>query len=402
MKLLTKQFVLKHRLLAISAVTVFSIIIIRLLSSFELLDGLLLVAFIGVLLGLNTEEEKLSDIESSDQVHSVVIKELFDLLLGLNSLVEGQTNEIKDSLTQINTVVLDATGKLGGSFTDLNQFSQLQGALVLGMVEPDEDNGSFNMRGFVDETNQLLQHFIQMLLSTSQSSMKMVYTIDDIAKEMDQAFKLLDDVSKIAQQTNLLALNAAIEAARAGEAGRGFAVVADEVRNLSKNSNDFSEKIRTVIVKSKAGISEAKALVTAMASRDMTETISSKDRVDSMLDDIGRYDEHVAEELKKISAVTDDINKSVGVAILSLQFEDVVSQVVQYSGEHVNRLHDLVQNLKSQMNVLQENTNVNDLDTLLVLNEFKSSIEVLKQEWSTPINKAVGQSSMEEGEIELF
>jgi len=402
MKLFTKQFILKHRLLTVSAVIVFGIIVIRLLGSFNALDALLLVAFIGVLFGLDLEEEKLSDIESSDQVHSVVIKELFDLLAGLNTLVEGQTNEIRDSLTQINTVVLDATGKLGGSFTDLNQFSQLQGALVLGMVEPDDESNGFNMRGFVDETNQLLQHFIQMLLSTSQSSMKMVYTIDDIAKEMDQAFKLLEDVSKIAQQTNLLALNAAIEAARAGEAGRGFAVVADEVRNSSKNSNDFSEKIRAVIVKSKTGISEAKALVAAMASRDMTETISSKDRVDTMLDDIGRYDEHVAEELKKISAVTDDINKSVGVAIRSLQFEDVVSQVIQYSGEHVNRLHDLVKNLNTQMNILQENTDGNDLDTLLVLNEFKSSIDVLKQEWSTPINKAVGQSSMEEGDIELF
>ncbi len=402
MRIFTKQFVLQHRLLSICALSVFSLMLFRLLTQFSILDLVIIVAFIGMMLGLNLEEENLSDIENAEHVHNIVIQELFDLFSGLNTLVEDQTIEINDSLTQINTVVLDATSKLGSSFTDLNRFSQQQGSLVLGMVKQDGDSGSFNMRGFVDETNHLLQHFIQMLLSTSQTSMKMVYTIDDIAKEMDYAFKLLEDVSKIADQTNLLALNAAIEAARAGEAGRGFAVVADEVRNLSKNSNAFSEKIRAVIVKSKKDIAAAKGLVTEMASRDMTDTISSKDKVDTMLDDISRYDEHVSNELGKISAVTDDINQSVGVAIRSLQFEDVVSQVVSYSEKHVHRLNDLVHKLNTQMKDLHNRSNDNDLDTLLVLNEFKSSIELLKQEWSTPINKAVGQSSMEEGEIELF
>lgn len=399
---LTKRFLLQHRLLAISVVIVIVLLTYRLIIDFSLIDSVLLLAFIGILLGLNIEEKKLEDIQASDQSHGEVINELFALMGDLNVLVEEQSVEIKESLEQINTVVLDATGKLGNSFNDLNQFSQHQGALVLGMVEPDENQEGFNMRSFVDETNHLLQHFIQMLLSTSQNSMKMVHTIDDIAKEMDRAFTLLEDVSKIADQTNLLALNAAIEAARAGEAGRGFAVVADEVRNLSKNSNDFSEKIRAVIVKSKKDITSAKDLVTAMASRDMTDTISSKDKVDSMLEDIGRYDDHVAEELGKISSVTDDINNSVGLAIRSLQFEDVVSQVVNYSEKHATRLQDLVHSLNTQINLLQDNSESSDKDMLQVLNNFKSSIQDLKNEWSTPINKAVGQSSMDEGEIELF
>jgi len=403
MSFLTKQFVLKHRLLVTSMIGMLLVLLYRLfVLQFSVFDLALLLAFIGILLGLNSEEEKLSKVETSEHIHHVLISELLELLSNLNGLVDDQTKEIKDSLMQINTVVLDATAKLGSSFTDLNQFSQHQGKLVLGMVEPDEENGSFNMRGFVDETNHLLQHFIQILLSTSKSSMKMVYTIDDISKEMDHAFKLLEDVSKIADQTNLLALNAAIEAARAGEAGRGFAVVADEVRNLSKNSNEFSEKIRAVIGKTKKDIASAKELVTEMASKDMTETISSKDKVDSMLEDIGRYDEHVASELGKISLVSKDINQSVGVAIRSLQFGDVVSQVIAYSDEHANRLQELVQNLKTQMMQLQNGSKASDLDALLVLNEFKNSIQTLKEQWSVPVNKAVGQSSMEEGDIELF
>lgn len=401
MQILSKQFLNQHRLLSISAAAVLSLILFRLVSNFSLLDLALLASFGGVLFGLDGEEEKLNDIQLSDSSHTIVIQELYSLLTSLNVLVEEQTNEITDSLAQINTVVLDATGKLGSSFYELNEHSQLQGALVLSMVNSDDGNDNFNMRNFVDETNHLLQHFIQMLVATSESSMKMVHTIDDIAKEMDKAFMLLEDVSKIADQTNLLALNAAIEAARAGEAGRGFAVVADEVRNLSKTSNDFSERIRIVIDKTKKDITSAKGLVTEMASKDMTDTISSKDKVDSMLEDISRYDEHVAQELGKISDVTKNINSSVAVAIRSLQFEDVVTQVVSYSEKHAVRLHDLVHSLNNQMTSLKQSEG-NDLDTLLVLNEFKTSIESLQQEWSKPVNKAVGQSSMEEGEIELF
>ena len=63
----------------------------------------------------------------------------------------------------------------------------------------------------------------------------------------------------------------------------------------------------------------------------------------------------------------------------SLLIEDVLTQVIKYSEEHTNRLQDLVHNLNTQMVSLQDGDGVNDLDTLLVLNEFKTSVEILKK-----------------------
>jgi len=228
--------------------------------------------------------------------------------------------------------------------------------------------------------------------------MKMVHAIDDISSQMDVAFELLKDVSSIANQTNLLALNAAIEAARAGEAGRGFAVVADEVRKLSQHSNRFSDEIKMVVGKAQADISAAKTVVSDMASKDMTDTISAKTRVDEMLQSVEVYNKSIDQEITKISSVSDQISESVAVAVRSLQFEDVVTQVIAYSTEYANRLDILVLRLGQKLSELpSDETALHDL-----LEQLQSEVNQLTVEWENPLNKAVSQVSMESGDIEMF
>ena len=372
------------------------------------LTAMLVIAITLILLraaGAQQAGEKATD----SPLASEVSDEFMALLTELSALVEQQSAEVTQSLAQIRDVVVDATGNLGSSFRELNDKSQHQGAIVHSLMRDDDsasaeaEDGTLNMQVFVNETNELLQQFVTLLVNTSTNSMKMVHSIDDISKQMDDAFALLKDVSGIANQTNLLALNAAIEAARAGEAGRGFAVVADEVRKLSQHSNGVSEKIGHVVQQTKKDISEAREVISMMASRDMNATIAAKTRVEDMLSSVETYNQNMDQELGQLSSLTDEIAHSVGVVVRSLQFEDVVTQVVTYSDDHLQRLHGLVHRLNDNLAGLRRDGGDGDRPRVHdLIRQFQQEIAGLQTEWGDPVNKAVAQSSMDQGDIELF
>ncbi|WP_373321927.1 methyl-accepting chemotaxis protein [Pseudomonas paralcaligenes] len=185
----------------------------------------------------------------------------------------------------------------------------------------------------------------------SETIARAVQVIQDLAQESTQIGSVLEVIRSIAEQTNLLALNAAIEAARAGEQGRGFAVVADEVRMLAQRTQQSTAEIHGMIERLQ-GNSEAAVKVIDASSQASRQTVEqarqageSLDQIAASLRNLTGLNASIASATLQQSHVVDDINQNVTQAaslahenaLAAEQFSEASGHLGQLAGQ-LNRL----------------------------------------------------------------
>ncbi|MDI3395879.1 methyl-accepting chemotaxis protein [Pseudomonas sp. V98_8] len=252
------------------------------------------------------------------EVFNGTVKKIHDLIERVGQTVgevERQAGQVESVSAQSNQAVAGQRSQIEQVATAMNQMSATSlevarsaAAAVSSAHSVNDETASG--RGLVESQ----QGSIAALASEIDQS---VQVINQLASDSQSISRVLEVIKSIAEQTNLLALNAAIEAARAGEQGRGFAVVADEVRTLAKRTQQSTEEIEQMIAKLHGGVGAA---VKAMGvSHEMANgTVGQSEKVQQALDNIlgavgmiVDQNQQIAAAVEQQTAVAHDIDQNI-------------------------------------------------------------------------------------------
>ncbi len=255
----------------------------------------------------------------------------------VSSITEGTSNSVQQQQVESN-MVATAIEQMAVTVQQMNSSA----ASAAETASQAEEKAAFGQSTVVDNRTAIKSLSVEVVNASS--------VIHELEMESEGVGRILDAIKGIASQTNLLALNAAIEAARAGEHGRGFAVVADEVRTLAQQTQVSTEEIQSLITSLQE---KARRAVSVMdtGNSQAEKSVGHADEVDSALNSItesintiAQMNLQIANTTQQQLALTEDVS-------LSIQN---ITTIAQTTTEGTQQTNDSLHELETQITRLQE------------------------------------------------
>lgn len=315
--------------------------------------------------GLATIRQK-SDLTVSFTVHnqdelgqiSVSLTEVIAHLRGILNSIAAAADTVNMSAMDLNNFTRDNNDRMYQQQAETEQTATAMNEMTATVAEVAQSaSAAADSAQSADNSaangNQIVQQSIASMSNLSIQIQNTANVISHLSSESQNIGRVLDVIKSIAEQTNLLALNAAIEAARAGEQGRGFAVVADEVRTLAQRTQHSTQEIESMIATLQQGVKEAVSSMEVgikqvdeanekanLAGHALTEIVAS-------VDSITELNTHIATAAEEQSSVAESINRSI-MAITDITKHSTQSALELSSS--VNKLSELASDMRSQVN----------------------------------------------------
>nr|WP_085647295.1 MULTISPECIES: methyl-accepting chemotaxis protein [unclassified Pseudomonas] len=240
--------------------------------------------------------------------------------------IHGSIREVSSATGQVNEVALRVVAASNSSMYNSDQQASRTNSVAaainqLGAAAQEiarnaaqASTQASDARGLAEDGQQVVERSIKAMNQLSSMLSASSSNIESLNSKTVNIGQILEVITSISQQTNLLALNAAIEAARAGEAGRGFAVVADEVRNLAHRTQESAQQVQTMIEELQVGARESVSTMSDSQrhSQDSVDIANlAGERLNSVTQRIGEIDgmnQSVATATEEQTAVVESIN----------------------------------------------------------------------------------------------
>ncbi|RZI18505.1 methyl-accepting chemotaxis protein [Pseudomonas orientalis] len=284
---------------------------------------------------LRTTSRAQADQSTVDAAHNGMASraQLDEVLLGAMPIWAKQ---VESSRHQTEEAIVSLANRFTGIATRLQDTVQAS-QQAAGELDGQSADGALEVLARSDSE---LSQVINSLKATQTSRDQTLAQVRSLTAYTKELRAMAADVAAIAAQTNLLALNAAIEAARAGEAGRGFAVVADAVRSLSNKSSETGQQMSAKVDIINNAITQLVQAASSSADQDSHSVAESENSIQRVLERFQNITGRLADSADLLKQESYGIRDEMTEVLVSLQFQDRVSQILSHVRDNMQALHD--------------------------------------------------------------
>ena len=292
--------------------------------------------------------DEMGEVLCSVQSTKVLLGSIIDQIASVSGHIDARAKHLSETMTKV------AEGSQSQSEAANSMASAVE-EMTVSIDQIAENTGdvrriSDNSAALASEGGKIVQNVVDDMEKTNQAVMNTAQTMQQLGEQSDRIQNVVKVIKEIADQTNLLALNAAIEAARAGEQGRGFAVVADEVRKLAEKTGRSTQEIAEMVEQIRGSTSHAIA--------EMVATVEMVKAGSDMAAKAGRSIVEINDGVSRALSGVEDISQSIREQSLASREIAVnvekVAQMSEENSESVREVFGTVENLETLSSALEQ------------------------------------------------